>query len=253
MSFIKLRINKPKHNAAFNGRSPLRYDGSPQNPQDAMDVKLYFRWYASSFSRVIPKKNTNGSITQVIEQYSINNPALLTPLYDPAPDLGIGSHVITFAVSDSAGENESAFSAIQHAGVTGGSKGDNACIIHVFKSNIIKPSESQQVSRLNMVLQAEAPPLWNKKQYQDINRLAYRWLLVPDGVPAGRPSVDTSMLATQPKFAEKTATTPAMLTYELRISDVNFAGKYSITLRVSDNTGQIIGEDSKSVTVFVGA
>ena len=66
------------------------------------------------------------------------NAAALTDPADPFPTtLELGTHVITFAAVDRAGETDADLEAIQHGGVTGGSDGDTQCLVHVFIANLI--------------------------------------------------------------------------------------------------------------------
>ena len=181
----------------------------------------------------------------------MNAIALPTPEYrsPPAPDLGIGTHIITFAVSDRAGEKEPDFSAIRHAGVTGGASGARPCVIHVFKANILAPNNNQNVSRVNLALKAEAPASWEINEYQDINRLAYRWLLEPLGEPAGRPSVDTPKMGKGNQLQFKATIEPASLTYVFNSTNNQFKGNYRITLQVTDNSDAAIGTHTQSIVV----
>lgn len=243
MAFIKLQIVDPQHNAAFVGSGPANFNGSALVPLELQHVPLYFRWYASSVSRINEQDEVLG--------YSMNEPALPTPEYISPAVLGLGSHVITFAVSDRAGEKEPDFSAIKHAGITGGQPagrvGEQPCVIHVFTAKIISPANGQLVTRDTLALKAKAPPLWLDDEYQAINRLAYRWLLEPVGNPAGRPKADSAKLGREVKNVfDKNELS---LTYTFAPLDTQFVGQYLITLLVTDSSNEEIGEDSASVAV----
>lgn len=242
MAFIGLSIVEPTNDAAIVGAPVVvQFKGAVISlPVEAEQIPLYYRWYSSSVARIAPDNKT-------VLGYSMNVGAL-TNLDNPfSHALAMGSHVITFVVSDRQGETDQDFQAIQHGGVTGGEKGPSRCVIHVFKANILDPQKS--VSRANLVLTAEAPSDWGSEHYHGYNRLCYRWILEPVGTPSGRPEFDSRKLTRQQlTFNDGDSTNLQRVTYQPVLS-VQVTGDYKITLWVEDALSQDIRSHSASVNV----
>ena len=133
-----------------------------------------FRWYSSL--------NTSAAR----DRYSLNQPALTAAdlPFQFTPD--IGSHVMTFAASDQAGELPADLRAISRAGVAGGADGATRCRIHVYKARILElPAKAPGAT---LVLAAEAPWDWEGEGYKRHDRLHYRWVFEPSGTSGSRPS-----------------------------------------------------------------
>lgn len=255
MAFIQLNIEEPEHDASFV-RAPVRigFRGTVGPlPEEVEDTPLYYRWYSSSVARL----SKDGQGKPIVVGYSMNEPAL-TNLDTPFEyDLEMGSHVITFAVSDRSGETDEDFNAIQHGGVTGGRSGDHPCTIHVFKANIISPSSNVSVSNRGLVLTAEAPAAWGDmppEPYHDINRLAYRWRFEPQGDPPGRPMFETNKLGrNELTFSSANSNMPPTVTYSLTLPSTlttKYEGRYRITLSVADkNSPEIFQGVTASIDI----
>lgn len=194
------------------------------------------------------------------------NPAPITNPDVPFEyELGLGSHVITFAVSDQPGESNQDFENIQHAGITGGNTGDSTkCVIHVYAAKIVGLSSGQTISKTNLRLSAEAPAEWDAKYldaktnqyifpYQQINQLAYHWKLEPLGNPPGRSTHESGQLNHGDKLSFSQDTGKPIVTYQPDLSSASendFEGSYRITLSVlKKESGAPV--DSARVEVFL--
>ena len=249
MAFIQLNIEVPKDKATFKGAPvTIGFKGTvgPLPEEVNKDTLLYYRWYSSSVARLSKDKQGNTKV----DGYSMNVPAL-TNLDEPFKyALEMGSHVITFAVSDHPGETDEDFKAIQHGGVTGGRSGDHLCIIHVFKANIISPASDAHVLSSALDLIAEAPSAWGDKPskpgepepYHEINHLAYQWKLEPREDPPGRLGYLYDKLGQKElnfNSNRSSSDLPAVsYTVVTPVLDPAPRGKYRITLTVLDNTNQ---------------
>lgn len=259
MALIKLSIEEPKHNNSINGMpANVTFRGKVCVPQERLAAELYYRWYSSSVVRL------SSSDPPIAKGYSMN-PA---PISDPAVpfeyELGLGSHVITFAVSDQPGESNQDFENIQHAGITGGSSGDSACVIHVYAAKIVGFSSGKTIPKTNLRLSAEAPAEWEAKYldaetnqyifpYQQINQLAYHWKLEPLGNPPGRSIHESGQLDHGNKLSFSQDTGKPIVTYQPDLSSASendFEGLYRVTLSVlNKKSGAPV--DSARVEVFL--
>lgn len=244
MAFIELVIDKPENGQAFTGIPNVTFQGKLKGelPKELNGVSLYYRWYSS----------LNASDK---DRYSMNQHALTAadlPYEHRA--LGMGSHVITFAVCDQPGEKEEDFKAIRHGGVTGGKQGDSGYVIHVFKANILDLINDAVVLRTDLKLKAEAPWRWGDYQppdykgpdyndYHDYNRLKYRWELTPVGDPPNRPTLEfkptrEEMVFDSGEFEQKTGgfTKLPSVSYTPPPSawPAGATGKYEVALYVED-------------------
>ena len=187
------------------------------------------------------------------------NVAALTDPADPFPTtLGLGTHVITFAAVDQAGETDADLAAIQHGGVTGGSDGDIQCLVHVFIANLIAPLNGAALSRALSVLEAAAPSSWGQATdtaglyelndlYHEINRLRYRWEFVPVGPPAGRATIDFIPDDDEYIFDPDTDPTTPRIRYAGALPAALNAA-YTLNLHVEDIEGAL-GGDQASISV----
>lgn len=236
MAFIKLGIETPNNDAAFTGIPTVTFQGRTMVPAELPTVPLYYRWYSS----------LNTDVRE--EKYSMNNNALTAAeeVYTQ-PGMGMGSHVITFAVSDRQGETDDDFNRIQHGGVTGGLIGEHPCVIHIFKANIISPQDGGNVSRTSLVLKAEAPWAWSDPEYQKYNRLCYRWVLEPMGDPVGRPTVASTKLGKDQLVFDNNSN---IVSYPFSpLLPATATGQYRISLFVVDKEDPEIGKHQAVTTV----
>lgn len=238
MALIKLRIIKPDPadvKPIIGAPAEVTFIGAATLPDNS--AKLYYRWYASSVVRLSSDNKILG--------YSMHENAFENASMEYKHKLGLGSHVITFAVSDQQDEKQQDFDNIRNAAVTGGRLGDSACVIHVYAARIVGLSSA--ISKTNLKLSAEAPAEWDAKYldvetnqyifpYQEINQLAYHWKLEPLGDPPGRSTHDSGSLdhGDQLTFSLKDDIHP-IVTYQPDLSSTlenDFEGPYRITLSV---------------------
>jgi len=238
MSAVQLEIVAPTHNTSFVDQPTVTFRGAVTDmPDELVGLTLHYRWYSSLF----PGDK---------DRYSMNEPALTNPESPFSDQLGLGTHTITFAVTDQAGETEADLEAVQHGGVTGGSEGDTACIIHVFRANLITPTEGTAVT----ILEAEAPALWGKpseddpnifdlnEDYHALNRLQYRWEFVPVGEPTNRSLVNVTPDPAEYEFDPEPATaTVPVIRFVAADLPAQLTGTYNLTLHVEDKDGEFPG------------
>lgn len=189
MAFVELAIAEPQNNHALEGVQSLDFSGEVVNmPDEVRGLTLYYRWYSSLYEPELDADDMPYYFS--IEQ---NAQTQADDVFTWTP--GIGTHSITFAVSDQPGESAEEFEAIEHSGVTGGSEeGDGQCIVHVFVATALAPKGNPaSLPRTDLRLIAEAPAAWGSpipetdpvvyelnEDYQAYNRLSYRWELIPD-------------------------------------------------------------------------
>ena len=248
MVAVGLRIVEPENGAAFTGEPTVTFRGTlTKRPHELAEVPLFYRWYSS----------LHLDATQ--ERYAMNVTALTDPMtpFD-AERLAMGSHVITFAASDRAGETDADFEAVQHGGVTGGLDGEGRCVIHVFRANIIEPTGGR-VPRVGLTVVAEAPAFWAisddgeppyalNEDYQAYNRLRFRWRFEPNGAPTGRPVLEFTPAPED--FGFDPEEPPARVTYEPDLP-ATATGSYRIVLFVEDALDQGLAQESDDVTVIL--
>ena len=236
---------EPENDAAFTGDPVVTFRGElAELPPELAGVPLFYRWYSSLYLDA-----TQG-------QYSMNLDALTEVGAPFDAELAVGSHVITFAASDRAGETDADFQAVQRGGVTGGLEGDGRCVIHVFKAQILAPLGGN-VARSGLTVDAEAPAVWASsadgqppytlnEDYQAYNRLRYRWRFEPNGAPAGRPVREFTPAPEDFGFAPETD--PARLTFQPALPAAA-TGSYRIVLFVEDALDQGLAQERHEVTV----
>ncbi len=256
MAAIGLRIEEPVHNTAFTGNQAVTLRGAiTQQPPEAAQVSFHFRWYSSVFS------GDQDDITQ--EKFAINNVegvAITDPgfSYSPNPPLGMGTHVISFAATDQPGETSAEQAAVQHGGVTGGSEGAGQCIIHIFRANLVKPTNNELLSRATSTLDAEAPATWGmgtgtphvyapNAEYHKHNRLRYRWQFTPVGAPFNRPPIVLTPAVDELIFLPPPEAGPLPLVRYGAPLPADLTAGYNLTLHVDDIQG-VLGGDSMTVT-----
>lgn len=239
---IELRIESPTHRQAFEGNVAVTFRGQVTLPPSlaANPPRLYYRWYSS----------LDPATAQ--DRYAITQPPLDSA--DPVPAfeqlMQLGSQVITFAVSDQATETDDSFKAMQHGAVTGGKLGEHACVIHVFRATILAPRDGQTLSAEGLVLKAQAPWAWQSDAYQHINRLAYRWSVLPAGAWSGSPSFVSPKLG-KSKLHFDDADQSVSYTPPLPSGPhvPAFVGAYQIKLEVLDRRHPEIGVHPATINV----
>ncbi len=196
MAYVHLAIVEPQNNLPLEGLQSLDFTGEVVDmPEEIQGLPLYYRWYSSLYEPDLDENNKpyyfsieQNAQTQADETFT---PEKWTP--------GIGSHAITFAVSDRPGETADDLEAIKHGGVTGGAKkGDGQCLVHVFIAVPLPPKgDLLSLPRTALRLIAEAPAAWQRPipetnpveyevngDYHAYNRLRYRWEVIPDDASA---------------------------------------------------------------------
>lgn len=246
MSAVQLQILSPTHGAAFTGSPSVSFQGQATVPPELNGVPLFYRWYS-------------GLSASTENHYSLNPVGLSDPSGPISFSLGVGSHAITLGASDQPGETQNDQNNTQHGGVAGGAE---TCVVHVFKANLLFPTNGMLVSRANVILEAEAPLKWGTSTtgnppytpdagYHNINRLRYRWRFQPVGAPGGRPTVERTPSVEQMEFDPDPA--PPRVRFVTSFgAAVN--GAYQLTLFVEDNDpAQNIGSHQMSISITMTA
>jgi hypothetical protein len=258
MTAVTLAITQPANGTVFfQGEPEVRLAGQvvPPLPPELAGVPLHYRWYSSLFP-------------SAEDRYSINAAAFSNPATPFDAPLGLGSHVISLAASDQAGETESDQNATNHGGVVGGAQGAGQCIIHLLRAVMVKPVVAgPPLSKASSTLEAEAPLQWGRKigttdnfepnpDYHSVNRLFYRWIFEP--TPAnGRASAVLEPAVSALKFApnpppppDPPPPPPPLVRYVGPLPTALGLGSYRLTLRVQDTQNAAIGHQvSRSVTI----
>ena len=259
MSAVGLAIVEPTHNHAFTGTPSVTFRGELTDvPDEVEGVTLFYRWYSSLFS---------GSEEDIEQKRFAMNAVRGVVITDPNSayihELGVGTHIISFATTDQKDETDEAQEAVQHGGVTGGAEGDGQCIIHVFKANLLAPGNNALLSRANSTLEAESPALWGieidgagvyvpNEEYHKLNRLQYRWRFTPVGPPAGRTTVNFVPAVEDLVFQQPaTATEVKRLRYQGPLPN-ELTWQYNLTLHVEDKEGQLGGHTMTVTNIQVG-
>ena len=248
MTAVALTIVQPADGTVFHqGETQVRLVGQVGPlPAELAGVPLHYRWYSSLF----PSQK---------DRYSLNAAALSNPATPFDAPLGPGSHAITLAASDQAGETESAQNAARHGGVTGGAAGAGKCIIHLLRAVLVTPAAAgEPLSKAAGTLEAEAPLQWGRKigatntyepnpDYHALNRLRYRWRFVPT------PADGRATATLDPPASALTFVPPGvrpLVRYQGPLPTALGLGGYTLTLRVEDTGNSAVGHEvSRPVTI----
>jgi hypothetical protein len=248
MTAVALTIVQPADGTVFHqGETQVRLVGrvGPLPPELA-GTPLHYRWYSSLF----PSQEN---------RYSLNPVALGDPATPFDAPLGPGSHAITLAASDQAGETKSAQNAARHGGVAGGAAGAGKCIIHLLRAVLVTPAAAgAALSKAASTLEAEAPLQWGRQlgttgtyepnpDYHSLNRLRYRWRFAP--VPAdGRATATLDPPASALTFVPPGAR--PLVRYQGPLPAALGLGSYTLTLQVEDTGDASVGHEvSRPVTI----
>lgn len=248
MPAISLNILEPASDTGYFGSPAVTLRGAViEPPKELENVILYYRWYSSI------------NIEARLDHYAINETALTDPGTPFSTLLGVGSHIITFAVSDRPGQTAAEMEAMRHGGVTGGFAGDARCVIHVFKAKIIAPVENSILHKNNETLIAEAPLIWGRvkpgtdpvqfemnAEYDKVDRLKYRWEFVPIGLSDGRQTVNFVPAKNEYIFEEYVLDQNSKLMvirYTGPLPD-NLNGDYQMILHVEDRENKLGGHQA---------
>jgi hypothetical protein len=175
MAAVAVSISRPGRDSVLVGDAPVSLQGAIAGEGTP---KLYFKWYST-----LPPPGSGDGV--------LNGPRD-NPLDFRCP-LTVGSHILTLAAKDVAEDTAEALSKVVHVGMAGGrGQGpDEAWLVHVLRATIVIPQQGAVRQLGNTTLAAEAPATWTKADYQEINRIAYRWQLTPQA-PAVGPSAELS-------------------------------------------------------------
>jgi hypothetical protein len=233
MSAVELTIVQPLDGTVFfQGEPHVQLVGQVKPPPaEPLGVALYYRWYSNLF----PSQK---------DRYSINANALSDPSVPYDASLGVGTHVISLAASDRAGEEESEQNATAHGGIAGAADGDKRCVIHVLKAILVTPGTANSpLKRAGDVLEAEAPIQWGREKsdeagvyepnptYHDLNKIRYLWHFEPD--PPDRRKSATLVPSVQMLTFVPPGTRP-LVRYDGELPAGLGVGAYTLTLCVEE-------------------
>lgn len=255
MAFVELTITEPENNLPLEGVQSLDFTGAVVTmPEEAQSLTLYYRWYSSLY-----EPELNEDMEPYYFSIEQNAQTQADDVFTWMP--GIGTHAITFAVSDQAGETLDDFKAIEHSGVTGGAEeGEGQCLVHVFVAVPLAPQgDITSLPRTELRLIAEAPAAWGSpipetapvvyevnEDYHAYNRLRYRWRFEPTGAPSGRPSVE--LVPDPQELGFDPSVEPVRVTFQPGLA-ATVNGNYRIVLYVEDRLGEGLGLHQDQVQV----
>lgn len=274
MAFVKLNIIEPINNLAFEGMGAVGFLGEVvEMPDEVQSELLYYRWYSSLYEPEWsdPENPDYFSIERNVQNHADEEFTWL---------LDIGSHAITFAVSDRSTETKDDLMIIEHGGVTGGAEeGPGQCLVHVFKATLLDPEgDLNNLPSGDLRLIAQAPAAWGKpipetdqfevnEDYHAYNRLRYRWEIIPDDAAAQGfeyalepEDMDFGFYSDFNQDIEPTTEDDPnpddvfVICFEPPVEDLNLLsdGGYTLSLHVEDKLqGENIGHDENSIHVTI--
>lgn len=218
-----LAIVSPAHRSRWRWGDKIVLQG------DGDTSGLYCRWYAN-FAKVDFSKPDK-------PQYALLNVSKPSDSHElTEQDYRMGSHLIVLAATDQPTETLAALELVRHSVVTGGKGGKDcagACIIHIFKANILSPLDNATITGDKVDLIAEAPLLWCDPDYQNYNHLQFEWRVTatakgpdqefvfqidPDEFAFGFDEADTPCCMARCDLPDRDAFAPPY-TFELRVVD----------------------------------
>jgi hypothetical protein len=260
MTGLTLQITSPIHHQPFTGNEEVQMSGNLiEPPVELENVTLYYRWYSSLFP---PSLFPEDASKNLFSMNGVQGTEINRPDEEYSPTLEVGSHVITFAVTDVSREDREAQDGVKHGGVTGGSKGPSPCIIHVFRAEIISVEIvlDNKTDEQQLKIRVVGPIAWDVKcreteefdynmDYHDINRIKYRFELSPNEPAAGRPTVplnpEPEELTVDTEVADDEEINPSVLLYTPTLEqEQKLAGIYTLTLYVEDKNGEFELKDN---------
>jgi hypothetical protein len=190
MAALAVKIVAPLKDAVLRGPDRIRLVGAGPAllPPGLAAGDLRYRWYSSLHP--LEKNPTSYSLNATALAHppaAIVEPSDVPP--SPLPDwwrsLSPGTHALTFAVSDQAGEDAAAQAAVRSGGVTGGAVGESACLVHVLRAQLLTPSAGATLAKRRSTFEVGGPLLWCTPEYQNVNRLRYRFRFRPASAAGG--------------------------------------------------------------------
>lgn len=246
MGLVGLKILEPANGANFVGTRSVRLRGQVDTSGHGT---LFFKWYSNLGGPAPPPLPTKEKPDTSLNRDDATR-------LDFTPTLYVGSQVITFTARDVASDKPEDLQNVRHAGMAGGPPvtppppgTPPPCVIHVLFAEVLKPTAGATLSKANSTLEATAPPLWADADYQArVNKLRFRWLFEPTGLPAGRQSAELVPGAggfDKEKF---------ILRHQGALPVQLVAGStYSLRLRVERVDNAAVFHDSAAIGVTVSA
>jgi hypothetical protein len=174
MPVVQLAIVTPADGTVLVGQPSLRLLGEVRSTGHP---PLFFSWYSSLHAAT--------GTDDVALAGTGPSPLDLTTA------VGVGSHVVSLTARDRAGTTAADLRQVLHGGMAGGPPGAPApCVVHVLLAGLRAPAAGDVVHRAGTHLEATAPLLWDRPDYQVLNRVGYRWTFDPLGPPPGRPRAE---------------------------------------------------------------
>jgi hypothetical protein len=227
---VDLRIEHPAHGEAWTGGADLALRAAVDSTGHP---PLFFSWYSSLVGP--PAGSTDAALA----------PAGPDPLDAVLTGgLPLGSQVLTLSARDVVGTTAADLAAVRHAGIAGGPAIDGnprPCVVHILIADMVEPVAGATLSRASTTLVARAPRRWPETEYQQLNRLAYRWRFEPTGPPAGRPGTELRPRANELTFADAAGPEVRLVTALPQLAP----GAYRLTLRVEDSAAPALGDEVK--------
>lgn len=262
MGVVKLKILKPPHGSDFTKREAVTLQGEVLTTGHG---KLFFKWY-SNLGAVSPAQPAP---TQDNPDASLNRGETDKLTFEPI--LAVGTHVITLAARDVAGEAPAQLAQVKHSGMAGGPPLPGAppdaapCVVNVLFAEIVEPAADGAPLSINAQapkLAARVPSLWEDKEYQtNVNQLRYRWRFVPLGLPAGRPEAELKVepvFKPHPALPHKLKLQPpfefvedgSLMRYRGPLPPELKTGSYTLILRVEKKGAAAVGGEASRRVVL---
>jgi hypothetical protein len=189
-----LRILQPVNGARIAGTGNVRLQAQLQSGSSA---GLFFKWY-STLNPLADKDNPE-----------LNKSNHSISALDWTTSLEVGTHVLTLAATDRAGNDLDSIRAVTRAGSTGGAPvpaNPAPCVVHRLQATLRTPAtEGANLSKTSATIEARAPSRWGKlaspgvyvkdPDYHALNGIRYRFRFEPETPDASKtaehiPSVD---------------------------------------------------------------
>lgn len=196
---VTLKIRRPRHGQIFVGdQAEVTFEGE-EVARDPMSEgeRMYYRWYSAHHATAA--------------QYSLHAEALRRPDQQLIRRLCVGSHAIAFAAMNQASDRRDVFEQVTDGGVTGGTSGSGACVVHVVRAKlfgvmefagddeplggaVLDPLAGLIQPGATIVAVADGPIMWSDFE-PGFAGLRYRYSLAGDSEDAPPPYVFDAVFA----------------------------------------------------------
>jgi len=243
---VDIQIVRPANGAMLSDGGPVALEAQVRS---AGHPPLFVAWFTSLHAPppAALALLEAGQLDPVVgAQLNWNQPQALAL----SASLGVGTHIISVSVKELAGNDAVTLQAVRHAGAAGGpADAPQPCVVTVLRADLAGTVAS--LSRGTATLEAVAPVLWDKPEYQAVNRVGFAWRLTPLGAPAGRRAILVEPAPGQLAFVPAEPGPPARPPLVRRsgpLSGIDL-GQYQLELRVFALSGSQQHTATRAVTI----